>query len=123
MMAWIVPQSTQLPVGYDVIMNDTDLLSGHAFYLPTSFDISRRARVSDWNKVPPAFYILVRSDWVHRAPYAGAQSLGQGSMAVPRRGSGGGGGGQSMKGGLTGRRARQPSSSRSAAVSAHYTSA
>lgn len=71
MLAFIVPQSTRLPKGYRVLVNDIDLLKGYSFYLPNSFDTDRRTRVMDWNRTPPAFYVLVREDWVYRWPYPG----------------------------------------------------
>ncbi|KAH7286771.1 hypothetical protein KP509_32G022200 [Ceratopteris richardii] len=62
----IVPKETErLDIKrdpYDLIWEDTDLLSGQSFYLPGSVDVNEMP-LNDWNVVAPPLFIWSRPDW------------------------------------------------------------
>lgn len=47
---------------YDLVWEDPDLLSGHAFYLPGSVDVDENP-LNDWNVIAPPLYLWSRPDW------------------------------------------------------------
>eukprot|EP00250_Pteridium_aquilinum_P006808 c16649_g1_i1 orf=128-4696(+) len=47
---------------YDLVWEDSDLLSGQSFYLPGSVDVDEKP-LNDWNVVAPPLYIWSRPDW------------------------------------------------------------
>ncbi|KAG2261215.1 hypothetical protein Bca52824_068294 [Brassica carinata] len=67
----IVPSETKRVdaiAEYDLIWEDTNLLSGKSFYLPGSIDVNNKT-IEQWNNIPPPLYLWSRRDWTwnHKA--------------------------------------------------------
>ncbi|KAF8105677.1 hypothetical protein N665_0157s0242 [Sinapis alba] len=61
----IVPSETKrldAIADYDLIWEDTNLLSGKSFYLPGSIDVNNKT-IEQWNNIPPPLYLWSRKDW------------------------------------------------------------
>ncbi|CAH2044836.1 unnamed protein product [Thlaspi arvense] len=61
----IVPSETKRVdeiAEYDLIWEDTRLLSGMSFYLPGSIDVNDQT-IEQWNNMPPPLYLWSRRDW------------------------------------------------------------
>ncbi|XP_054819328.1 protein ENHANCED DOWNY MILDEW 2-like isoform X3 [Prosopis cineraria] len=65
----IVPKVTKRldrkKVGYNLIWEDDEVLSGKSFYLPGSVDIHNK-QMEDWNLKPPPLYLWSHPDWTAR---------------------------------------------------------
>uniref|UniRef100_A0A0D9V1G7 Zinc finger PHD-type domain-containing protein n=1 Tax=Leersia perrieri TaxID=77586 RepID=A0A0D9V1G7_9ORYZ len=65
----IVPKETkrldQKKTPYDLIWEDSDCLSGKAFYLPGSVDVNDKI-VEGWNASAPPLYLWSRPDWTSK---------------------------------------------------------
>ncbi|XP_006644210.1 protein ENHANCED DOWNY MILDEW 2-like [Oryza brachyantha] len=65
----IVPKETkrldQKKTPYDLIWEDSDCLSGKAFYLPGSVDVNDKI-VEGWNASTPPLYLWSRPDWTKK---------------------------------------------------------
>ncbi|CAM8906260.1 unnamed protein product [Rhodiola kirilowii] len=69
LLVLIAPPETQRlddkKTPYDLIWEDTELLSGKSFYLPGSVDENNK-QLEDWNVTTPPLYLWSRHDWTSR---------------------------------------------------------
>ncbi|CAN8265759.1 unnamed protein product [Cochlearia groenlandica] len=65
MLILIVPSETKRVdevAGYELIWEDSNILSGMSFYLPGSIDVNDKM-IEQWNNIPPPLYLWSRRDW------------------------------------------------------------